>query len=112
MANQYTFEDIVDLIGPPVEKWLRAILETYMKSEYKSIDSFKLCLFNYINGFNNKVFLEFALGKGALADDKAINHIQEISAILERGEEKLDTWYSFNIQQNRWMFLNVETKYY
>ena len=111
MANQYTFEEIVDLIGP-VEKWPKAILETYMKAEYKSADRFKLCLFNYVNGFNNDVFLQFALGKGALADDKAINHIKWISVILERGEEKLDIWFSFNIEQNRWMFLNGETKYY
>ena len=78
MANQYRFEDIVDLIGPPVEAWPRKILETYMKPSYKSADRFKLCIFNFINGFDNNLFLEFALGKGALRDEEAIKNIKKL----------------------------------
>ena len=110
MANQYTFEEIADLIGP-VEKWPKAILDTYMKANMTVLIASN-CVFNFINGFNNEVFLQFALGKGALADQRAIDHVRWISGVLERGEEKLDVWWSFNIEQNRWMFLNGETKYY
>ena len=111
MANQYTFEEIADLIGP-VQKWPQAIFHTYMKDKYSCADRFKLCLFNFVNGFNNEVFLEYALEKGALSDQKAIDHIRWIIGVLERGQEKLNVWWSFNIVQNRWMFLNGETKYY
>ena len=32
MANQYSFDDLVDLIGPPVESWPRKILAFLKKS--------------------------------------------------------------------------------
>ena len=112
MANQYSFDDLVDLIGPPVESWPRKILARYTKSAYKSDDRFSICLFNYVNGFDNRIFLEYALAKGALRDQAAVQHIQKITQILEQGKDHLDEWYSFNLVQNRWMFLNGNTKTY
>ena len=112
MANQYSFDDIVDLIGGPVESWPRKILARYMKSAYNCSDRFSLCIFNYTNGFDNKVFLEYALAKGTLRDQAAVQHIQNITQILEKREEHLDEWYSFNIVENRWTYLNGKTKFY
>ena len=105
MAN-YSFDDLVDLIGPPVESWPRKILACYMKSAYNFSDRFALCIFNFTNGFDNKIFLEVALAKGALRDQAVVQHIQNIIQILEKGEEHLDEWYSFNVVENRWTYLN------
>ena len=71
MANQYSFNDIVDFIGGPVETWPSKILARYLKSHYNYYDRFALCLFNFTNGFDNKIFLEYALAKGALRDQEA-----------------------------------------
>ena len=111
MATQYTFEDIVDFIGP-LHSWPRKIWARYMKLAYNFSDRFNLCLFNYTNGFDNRIFLEFAIAKGALRDQQAVQHIKDITQILEQREKYLNTWYSFNLQENRWTFLNGQTKYY
>ena len=111
MATMYTFEDIVDFIGP-VHAWPSTILERYKKLSYNSADRFSLCVFNYTNGFDNRIFLEYAIGKRALRDQHAVQHIKDITQILEQREKYLNTWYSFNLQENRWTFLNGQTKYY
>ena len=112
MANQYRFNDIVDFIGGPVETWPRSILARYLKSHYTYYDRFVLALFNFTNGFDNKIFLEYALGKGALRDKEAVQHIQKLTNILERREDHLHEWYSFNMVENRWTYLNGLTKMY
>ena len=112
MANKYSFDDVVDLIGPPVGSWPRKILDRYTKSTYTSDDRFTICLFNFVNGFDNRIFLEYALAKGALRDQAAVAHIQRLTYILEQRQQHLDDWYSFNLFQNRWMFLNGTTKLY
>ena len=112
MANQYSFEDIVDLIGGPVTSWPSKILARYHKSAYNNSDRFTLCLFNFTNGFDNRIFLEYAMANGKLRDQKAAQHIRNISQMLERGEEHLNHYYSFNVVENRWTYLNGQTKHY
>ena len=112
MANRYSFEDIVDFIGGPVTAWPCKILERYQKASYNNSDRFTLCLFNFTNGFDNRLFLEFAQTNGKLRDEAAAQHIRTITQMLERREEHLNDYYSFNIQENRWTYLNGQTKHY
>ena len=112
MANNYSFEDIVDLIGGPVESWPCSILARYRKLTYNSSDRFALCLFNFTNGFDNRLFLQFASARGKLRDRGAAQHIINLTNILEMRKQNLDTWYSFNLIENRWTYLNGNTKYY
>ena len=112
MADHYTFESLIDLIGGPVSEWPRCIYDAYQKPIYKAEDRLKLCIFNYINGFDNKIFLEFAMSRGALQDKKAYQDVINISAVLEEGKKNLDKWYSFNLVQKRWVYLNGSTKHY
>ena len=109
---EYTFEDLIDLIGGPVEAWPRQILEAYQKPVYKAGDRLKLCLFNYVNGFDNRIFLEFAHARGALIDRKAYEDVEHLTAVLEEGTRNLNKWFSFNLEQNRWLYLNGNTKHY
>ena len=111
MDNRYSFENIVDIIGP-ISAWPSKILERYLKDSYKSEDRFALCLFNFTNGLDNSLFLEFAQTHGKLRDEAAVQHIRTISAMLERRVEHLNDYYSFNIQENRWTYLNGQTKHY
>ena len=112
MANQYSFDYIVDLIGGPVEAWPSTILARYRKATYNNSDRFALCLFNFTNGFDNRIFLEYAIAKDAIRDQKAIQHIKNLTTILERREQHLNRWYSFNVVENRWTYLNGQTRYY
>ena len=112
MLYNYTFEQLVDLIGHPVASWPNKILQRYRKDSYKYDDRFALCVFNYMNGFDNKLFLEYALSKGALRDQQAVNHIKMVTQVLEGRTLKLESWYSFNLGLNRWMYLNGKTKFY
>ena len=66
MACQYTFEDLTDLIGLPVSACPRNIFATYQKPLYTSQDRLKLCLFNFVNGFDNTIFLEYAIANSAV----------------------------------------------
>ena len=73
---------------------------------------FKLVLFNYVNGLNPIIFEEFCLRRGTLRDNEALNHIQTIAQICEAGELHRQTWYSFNVANTCWEFLDGSTKYY
>ena len=112
MADHYTFDKLIDLIGGPVSEWPRCIYEAYQKQKYEAKDRLKLCLFNYINGFNNEVFIEFCVSNHKLSDKKAYDDLVHIRAVLEEGKKNLNTWFSFNLVQKRWMYLNGNTKYY
>ena len=111
-AAAYTFEAITDLIGLPVSAWPASILAAYQKPTYTAEDRFKICLFNYVNGFDNRLFLEFALARGALRDAAAIQDVQRICGILQQRQLHLRDWFSFNLQERRWMYLDGTTKYY
>ena len=112
MNSNYTFGDLVDLIGQPVASWPTKIVQRYKKDTYKYADRFAICIFNFVNGFDNRIFLQYALAKGALRDHEAVNHIRRITQILEGRTLNLETWYSFNLVENRWMYLNGNTRYY
>ena len=112
MAHNYSFRDITDLFILPPSTWPRNILETYQKPLYKSADRLKLCLFNWVNGFDHRIFLEYAIAKGALRDKEAIQDVQNIIAKLEKREENLHTWFSFSLLERRWVYLDGRTKYY
>ena len=112
MARQYSFEDLTDLIGLPVSTWPRNIFATYQKPLYTSQDRLKLCLFNFVNGFDNKIFLEYAIAKGALRDKAAIQDVERIITVLEQREKHLHDWYSFSLVENRWVYLDGSTKKY
>ena len=112
MDYHYSFDDVVDLIGQPVGSWPQKILERYTKSKYRYDDRFAICIFNFVNGFDNKIFLQYVLAKGALRDKEAVDHIRRITHILEEWKHHFENWYSFNLVQNRWMFLNGNTKFY
>ena len=112
MAAEYTFEDLTDLIGLPVSAWPASIYAAYQKPTYKAEDRFKLCLFNYVNGFDNQIFLEFAVAKGALRDRAAIQDVQRICAVLEQRQLHLHDWFSFNLADRRWVYLDGSTKHY
>ena len=75
-------------------------------------DRLKLCLFNFVNGFDNKLFIEFALAKGALSDKAALQDVQHISAVLEQRQLHMHEWYSFSLAENKWVYLDGSTKYY
>ena len=92
--------------------WPRKIFATYQKPIYTSQDRFQLCLFNFVNGFDNRISLEYALAKGALRDKEAMQDIQRIITVLERGEKHLHEWYSFSLVENRWVYLDGSTKKY
>ena len=112
MAGAYSFEDIADLIGLPVTEWPASILAAYQKPSYTADDRFKLCLFNYVNGFDNRIFLEYALARGALRNQQAVQDVLRISGILSRQQSYLRQWYSFNLAHRRWMYLDGSTKHY
>ena len=105
----YTFEELADFIGP-VSKWPRDILETYNKPTYQTTDRLKLCLFNYVNGFDNRNFLEWAIQNLKLRDQAAINDVQHLTQVLEEGKLNQNTWFSFSIEENRWVYLDGTTK--
>ena len=112
MAAAYSFEAIADLIGLPVTAWPASILAAYQKPSYTSEDRFKLCVFNYVNGFDNRIFLEFALARGALRDEEAVQDVLRISGTLSRQQCHLREWYSFNLAHRRWMYLDGTTRHY
>ena len=112
MADIYTFESLIDLIGGPVTAWPRCIYEAYQKPKYEADDRLKLCIFNYINGFDNRIFIEFAVSNQKLRDRKAYEDVINICTVLKEGKKNLDKWYSFNLVDNRWVYLNGNTKHY
>ena len=108
----YTFEAIADLIGLPVSAWPASILAAYQKPTYTAPDRLKICIFNYLNGFDNHLFLEFAVARGALRDAAAIEDVRRICEILQQRHLHLRDWFSFNLQERRWMYLDGTTRYY
>ena len=110
MAN-YKLEDIVDLLGP-TKDWPGDFLARYKKKQYDHTDRFCLCIFNFINGFNNRRFLEYCLANKKLEDKAAYRHIIDLTEILEQREQNLEKWFSFCIQEKRWTYLNGRTKFY
>ena len=112
MAPEYSFDDIADLIGVPVSAWPASIYAAYQKTNYSAEDRFKLCLFNYVNGFDNRLFLEYALGRGALRDRAAVQDVQRLIWILQQRQLHLQDWFSFNLADRRWMYRDGSTKHY
>ena len=112
MAAAYTFEDVQDFIGYPVASWPRLILAAYQKARYTAEDRLKLCLFNFMNGFDNRIFLQFALARGALVDRRAVEDVIHISSVLERRQLHMQDWYSFCLAEQRWCYLDGRTKFY
>ena len=110
----YTFQDITELFILPVMTWPRDIVHTYQKPIYKAPDRLKLCLFNWVNGFDHRLFIDFAIGRGALRDRGAVQDVRNIIATLERQEANpnFHTWYSFCLAERRWVYLDGRTKYY
>ena len=106
----YTFEQITDFIGLPVSAWPRDIYETYQKPIYTKNDRLKLCLFNFVNGFDNKNFLEYATANGALRDKAAIKDVEGITKVLEERKLHLHDWYSFSLVENKWVYLDERMK--
>ena len=111
-AAAYTFEAITDLIGLPVTDWPAAILAAYQKPTYTAQDRFKICVFNFINGFDNRIFLEFAVARGALRDAAAIQDVRRLCDVLQQRQLHLHDWFSFNLQEKRWCYLDGTTKKY
>ena len=107
----YTFEDIVDLLGP-VSEWPAGYLAMYKKHKYDYKDRFCLCVFNFVNGFNNRSFMDFCLANKKLEDRKAYDHIVHLTEILEQRQENLSKWFSYCILDRRWTYLNGQPKYY
>ena len=70
------------------------------------------CLFNFVNGFDNRNFLEYAVAKGALQDKSAIQDVERLIAVLEKREKHLHQWFSFSFVEKRWVYLDGTTKYY
>ena len=112
MAPGYTFEDVKDFIGFPVSSWPTSIYATYQKPTYNAQDRLKLCIYNFVNGFDNALFLEYALAKGALVDRRAVEDVIHISAVLEGRLLHMHDWYSFSLPENKWVYLDGRTKYY
>ena len=106
----YKFEDIADLLGP-TKDW-PVFLAMYKKAKYDYTDRFCLCLFNFMNGFNNRRFLEYCVANHKLQDRKAYDHIVHLTEILEQREQNLHKWFSYCIQDKRWTYLNGQPKYY
>ena len=111
-AAAYTFADVLDFVGYPVESWPRLILASYQKARYTAQDRLKLCIFNFMNGFDNRIFLEFARARGALADRRAIEDVIHISSVLEGRELHMHEWYSWCLAEHRWCYLDGTTKFY
>ena len=107
----YKLEDIADLLGPIIE-WPAGYLALYRKAKYDYTDRFCLCVFNFMNGFNNRRFLEYCVTNKKLKDKAAYRHIIDLTEILEQREQHHDKWFSFCIQEKRWTYLNGKTKYY
>ena len=105
----YTFEELADFIGP-VSKWPRDILETYNKPTYQTTDRLKLCIFNFVNGFDNRNFLEWAMQNRKLSDQAAIKDVQHLTKVLEERKLNQNKWFSFSIEENKWVFLDGTTK--
>ena len=112
MYSAYTFEDIRDFIGFPVSSWPRLIYAAYQKQTYTAADRLKICIFNWLNGFDNKVFIEFALAKGALVDRRALQDVLQICTVLEGRSHHIHDWYGFSLAENRWVYLDGTPKYY
>ena len=112
MASAYTFEDIQDFIGFPVASWPRLIYAAYQKATYNAQDRLKLCIFNFVKGFDNRLFMEFALAKGALVDRRAVEDVIHICAVLEQRQLHMHDWYSFCLAEKKWVYLDGRTKYY
>ena len=110
--DHYTFENITELFILPVMTWPRDIVRTYQKPIYNSSDRLKLCLFNWVNGFDHRIFIEFAIGRGALRDRGAVQDVRHIISTLERREAHLHDWFSFCLAERRWVYLDGRTKYY
>ena len=107
----YTFEDIVDLLGP-VSEWPAGYLAMYKKEKYDYKDRFCLCVFNFVNGFNNRSFMDFCIANKKLKDRDAYIHIVHLTETLEQRQENLSKWFSYNILDRRWTYLNGQPKYY
>ena len=105
------FELICDIIGPKA-LWPQSIVQAYESSHMTNGQRFKLVIFNYVNGLNPIIFEEFCIARRTLRDDAALNHIQRISQICEAGILNRRTWYSFNVANTCWQYLDGSTKYY
>ena len=105
----YTFEELADFIGP-LSKWPRDLLEVYNKPTYQSADRLKICIFNFLNGFDNRNFLEWALQNRKLADRSAVRDVQRLTQVLEDRQLHLNTWFGFCIQENKWVYLDGTMK--
>ena len=105
------WEVIIDIIGDPT-KWPKKIFDSYRKIPMNFSDRFKCVVFNYINGLNPLIFLDYCGVRGTLLDAPAHRHITQLSRILEDGVLHRHHWYSFNVHNNRWEYLDGETVYY
>jgi len=105
------FEVICDIIGDK-SLWPRSIVQAYESRHMTYGQRFKLVIFNYVNGLNPLIFQDFCIERRTLRDDEALNHIQRISEICEAGNLYRKTWYSFNVANTCWQYLDGSTKYY
>ena len=95
-----------DLIGE-AKLWPKNIRKLFWKKNVKYFERFMLCLFVYINGLQQDIFIGWCELMGLLRDHAAKSHIISLFSDFDRKiMDQHQKYYSFNVTTRKYEYLN------
>ena len=102
--------NIIDIVGP-INLCPKDIRKLFWEKNWNDEHRFKVALFVYINGLN-PVFLYDWIDLYGNTNQNGKIHIRYLIDLFEEGNRYRREYYSFNVAQGRYQYLDGSTRYY
>ena len=102
--------DIIDIIGP-IHLWPKDIRKLFWEKHWTNKQRFKIAVFVFINGLNPELLLDWIV-LFQNTDRNGEIHIRYLMDKFEEGTLYRRNYYSWNVAQSRYQYLDGSTRYY
>ena len=90
----------------PLSSWPRDLRLAFWRKPIGDRETFKLILFCLGNGCSTPLISRWILLSQTWAPDKAEKRAQELDFVLNNAETKRRTWFYFDVDHNKLLYLN------
>ena len=102
--------EIIDIIGP-IHLWPKDIRNLFWEKNWSNKQRFKVTVFSYINGINPLLLYDWIVLFGN-TDLNGEVHIKYLMDKFEEGILYRRQYYSWNVAQSCYQYLDGSTRYY
>ena len=102
--------NIIDIIGT-INLWPKDVRKLFWEKNWDHEQKFKVAVFVYINGLNPLLLYDWIELYGNTNQNGKI-HIRYLIDLFEDGNRYRRQYYSWNVAQARYQYLDGSTRYY